>query len=99
VSEADVILLPGETTATAEPADVEHWIGVYTELVAFCQGEGITHTRFEQRLEHWLQLRNATATTASGQRRSTGSERPLLPGLCQAAFPRSSPDSQSSSSR
>jgi hypothetical protein len=59
VSEAGVILLPGEINATAEPADVEHWIGVYTELVAFCQGEGITHRRFEQRLQHWLRLRNA----------------------------------------
>jgi hypothetical protein len=66
VSEADVILLPGEITATAEPADVEHWIGVYTELVAFCQSEGITHRRFEQRLEHWLRLRNGNCHKGTG---------------------------------
>jgi hypothetical protein len=66
VSEADVILLPGEINATAEPADVEHWIGVYTELVAFCQSEGITHRRFEQRLEHWLRLRNGNCHNGKG---------------------------------
>jgi hypothetical protein len=66
VSEADVILLPGEINATAEPADVEHWIGVYTELVAFCQSEGITHQRFEQRLDHWLRLRYGNCHNGNG---------------------------------
>jgi hypothetical protein len=66
VSEADVSLLPGETGTTAEPADVEHWLGVYTELVAFCQSEGITHRRFEQRLEHWLHLRYGNGHNGAG---------------------------------
>ena len=67
MSKADVLLLPGETDTTAEPSDVEHWIGVYTELVAFCQSEGITHRRFEQRLEHWTHLRNDNCHSGAGQ--------------------------------
>ena len=53
---ADVMLLPGESGATAGPEDVAHWIDVYTELVGFCRSAGIVHERFEQRLAHWREL-------------------------------------------
>ena len=50
-------------TALPTPESVQ---SVYTELVAFCQSEGITHQRFEQRLDHWLRLRYGNCHNGNG---------------------------------
>lgn len=61
VTGAVVDLFPGEDPRSYDSEDVEHWIGVYEELLDFClraSSDGETGlepyiARFRERLEYW----------------------------------------------
>jgi hypothetical protein len=62
---AEPSLLPGEASASSAADDVEHWLGVYEQLVERLGAHGIRHRRFEERLAYWRRVHAGAAGSPS----------------------------------
>jgi hypothetical protein len=67
-------LLPNEDRATGAPADIEHWLGVYTKVVSAFRQRGYVHDGFESRFVFWQKLHRGEC---SSLRSSADADRPL----------------------